>query len=306
MQITDTLLMVRPANFGFNPETAANNAFQTNDTSISPAEIQAKALAEFDAFVEKLQAQGIHVIIANDSAFPIKTDAIFPNNWVSFHADGTVVTYPMFSPNRRLERSEKILQLIENEHFIHQKKSFIAAEKEKKYLEGTGSLILDRVHRIAYACLSVRTNESLLDEFCSALGYQKMIFHAIDATQLPIYHTNVMMALGETFAIICMDTIKSASERAMLEAAFKKTKKQIITISLTQMQHFAGNMLQVASKTGKTHLVMSEQAYKSLTQYQKIQIKKQTNILQVPLYTIEQYGGGGARCMLAEVFLPKK
>jgi hypothetical protein len=306
MQITDTLLMVRPANFGFNPETASNNAFQINDMSITPAEIQAKALAEFDGLVNTLREKGIHIIVANDTALPVKTDAIFPNNWVTFHDDGMVITYPMFSPNRRLERSDKIIQLVENEHFIHQKKSFIRSEKNHKYLEGTGSLVLDRVHKIAYACLSVRTNERLLDEFCATVGYQKMIFHAVDANNLSIYHTNVMMALGETFVIICMDTIQDAYERAMLEASFMLTQKKIIKISLMQMEHFAGNMLQVASKTGEKYLIMSEKAHKSLTQYQKKQIKKHTNILHSPLYTIEQYGGGGARCMLAEVFLPKK
>jgi hypothetical protein len=298
--------MVRPANFGFNPETASNNAFQINDSSITPAEIQRKALTEFDGLMKKLRAKGIHIIVANDTERPVKTDAIFPNNWVTFHEDGTVITYPMFSLNRRLERDEKIIQLIENEYFIHQKKSFVHAEKTHQYLEGTGSLVLDRVHKIAYACLSVRTNEQLLDKFCTTLGYQKMIFHAVDANNQSIYHTNVMMALGDTFVIICMDTIKDAYERAMLEASFGQTQKEIIKISVAQMQHFAGNMLQVASKTCEKYLVMSEKAHISLTTAQKTQLKKHTKIVHAPLHTIEQYGGGGARCMLAEVFLPKK
>jgi hypothetical protein len=305
-QIAQTILMVRPANFGYNPETAANNAFQVNNTSISVIEIQSKALVEFDTFVKKLQLQDIHVVIANDTNYPIKTDAIFPNNWVSFHQDGALITYPMFATTRRAERNNDILQLIDNQFVIHQKISLVQHEAKDKFLEGTGSMVLDRVHKIAYACLSVRTDEAILDEFCAFLGYKKRVFHATDANNMPIYHTNVMMSVATTFVIICMDTIQDAAEKIQLLKSFKDTGKQVIKISLAQMGKFAGNMLQVASMTNVPFLVMSLQAYKSLTLYQKQQIKKHCAILHAPLDTIEQYGGGSARCMMAEVFLEKK
>ncbi len=301
-QTTDTLLMVRPARFGFNEETAANNAFQVNDTRRSPEAIQAGALAEFDAFVAQLRGQGIKVIVAEDSPQPVKPDAVFPNNWVSFHADGTVVTYPMFSALRRQERNEDIIKMVEPVFRIQQRIHLEGYEAEQRFLEGTGSMILDHEHRIAYACLSPRTDAGLLEAFGRTAGYEPLAFHAVDTRGQAIYHTNVMMALGETFVVICMDSVKDSHEKALLHAKFEATHKEVIAISMEQMNAFAGNMLQVRNTAGELFLVMSEQAYRSLHRDQIARLETHTHILHAPLYTIEQYGGGSARCMLAEVF----
>jgi len=304
-QITDTILMVRPANFGFNVQTAESNAFQTSETALEPHEIQTLALQEFDQFVEILRRSKIRVIIIQDTGEPTKYDAIFPNNWISTHQDGTIITYPMYAPMRRLERRDDIIEDLKKEF---QTSSIIHLENyeiEDIYLEGTGSLILDRPNRLAYACKSVRTNEKILDDFCYRAGFEKIIFTATDSEDLEIYHTNVMMALGEDFVVICLDTIKDEAERNMLIQKFEATNKVIIEISLEQMLAFAGNMLQVKNKDEDTFLIMSEQAYRSLTTTQKEQIERYTDILYSPLYTIEKFGGGSARCMLAEIYLPK-
>ncbi len=305
-QITDTILMIRPANFGFNPETAENNAFQNNDTSISPAEISRRATEEFDGFVTRLRDAGIRVIVVKDTPEPVKTDAIFPNNWVSFHRDGRVFTFPMYSPNRRLERRADILSKLENLFFTGPRVPLETAEAQNRYLEGTGSMILDRDHRLVYACLSPRTDAELTREYSRLLSYEPVLFRAADQQGREIYHTNVMMALGETFAVICLDTIADPAERKMVTERLNTTGKEIIEISLEQMNAFAGNMLQVRSNDGQRWLVMSEQAYRSLTPNQIDRIKTHTQILHAPLYTIETYGGGSARCMMAEVFLPEK
>jgi hypothetical protein len=306
MQTTNHILMVRPANFGFNEQTAESNAFQTNDTSLSPKEIADKARAEFDGFVAQLRAEGINVIVGEDSAMPIKHDAIFPNNWVSFHDDGTMITYPMFAPMRRLERQPQIVQQIENQFVINKKIALESSEADHLFLEGTGSMIFDRPNKIVYACLSPRTNSTILDRFCAATGFEKIEFTSVDGNRQEIYHTNVMMALGETFCVICLDTIRNESERALVIQTLEDTEKEIIDISIAQMNRFAGNMLQVRNDKGDTFLVMSEQAYLSLSETQIAQIKAHTNIISVPIYTIETYGGGSARCMMAEVFLERK
>jgi hypothetical protein len=305
-QTTQHILMVRPANFAFNEETAANNAFQSRDTDLSPQEISQKAQSEFDTFVEKLKAAGVDVIVARDTARPIKPDAVFPNNWVTFHQEGFVVTYPMFAPTRRKERRRQIIDTVLRTGFRSDRRVNLEFnEKLNRFLEGTGSIIFDHQHRLAYACLSPRTEAGLLNELCAELGYKAVVFHSVDAQGQDIYHTNVMMALGETFVVICMDTVRDAGEREMLEAIFKKTQKEIISITLDQMNAFAGNMLQVRNKQGQTILVMSEQAYKTLTPVQVQQIEQHTRVLHSPIYTIEKYGGGSARCMMAEVFLPE-
>ncbi len=305
IQTTDTLLMVRPARFGFNPETAANNAFQVNDAGRSPEEIQAAAAAEFDEFVARLRAQDINVIAAEDSPEPYTPDAVFPNNWVSFHHDGSVITYPMFSPLRRQERREEIIALVQSQFAAGKRIHMEQHEAEGRFLEGTGSMILDHDHKRVYACLSPRTEAGLLEEFGRITGYKPVIFHSTDAAGQDVYHTNVMMAIGETFVVICMDSVKDPVEKAMLEAEFAVTGKEVITITLDQMNSFAGNMLQVRNAAGQTFLVMSEQAFHSLDPEQVARIEKHTQILHSPLYTIEKYGGGSARCMLAEVFLPR-
>lgn len=298
--------MVRPANFGYNEETAASNAFQTNDATLSGSEISQRAMAEFDNLVHNLRIAGVNVIVVEDTDKPVKPDAIFPNNWVTFHQDGTIVTYPMFAPVRRLERREDIIRQIQAQFQVERKLQLEEYENVDYYLEGTGSMILDRQHKLAYACLSPRTTESLLNRFCKQTGFEPVAFHSVDGQGQEIYHTNVMMALGETFVVICMDTIQNDAETGMLLEKFEDTHKEIIEISPDQMMSFAGNMLQVRNAAGQTYLVMSERAYQSLTTAQVQQIQKHTNIIYSPIPTIENYGGGSVRCMMAEVFLPKK
>ena len=304
-QTTDTILMVRPARFGFNDETAGNNAFQVNDQSLSLEAIQERAKSEFDALVGKLREAGVHVIVVEDLSDPFTPDAVFPNNWVTFHEDGAVITYPMYAPKRRLERREDVLEALSQEFYIDDRLKLEWHEGQNRFLEGTGSMILDRPNQLVYACLSERTHEDLLEEFCTFTGYEKVVFHATDAKGQLIYHTNVMMALGETFAIIALDTIADPKEKAKVLAHLHHTNKEVIEISLEQMAAFAGNMLQVRNKAGQTFLVMSEQAYRSLTADQVAHMEAHTAILYSPIPTIETYGGGSARCMMAEVFLPR-
>ena len=303
---TSNIMMVRPANFGFNEETAASNAFQTNDKSLTINEIQAKAKAEFDVFVDKLQSKGVNVVVVEDSSLPIKPDAIFPNNWISFHDNGAIITYPMYAEVRRLERSEAIIEQISSDFETGERHNLENLEAKNLYLEGTGSMILDRPQKLVYACISPRTDESVLDRFCEITNFDKVVFTAVDGGGQQIYHTNVMMAIGETFVVICLDTIVDADERVMVEQSILDSDKEVIEITLEQMMHFAGNMLQVRNESGETFLVMSEQAYKSLIDSQIQQIEAHTEILHTPLYTIETYGGGSARCMMAEIFLIKK
>ncbi len=297
--------MVRPAHFAFNEETAANNAFQSRDQRLTPEQMAQQAVAEFDGFVEQLRAAGVQVIVAKDSATPVKPDAVFPNNWVTFHQEGFVITYPMFAPTRRRERRRQIIEQVLQQGFRSERRlNFEFNEKRDRYLEGTGSIIFDHTHRLAYACLSPRTDEQLLEDLCQEIGYQKVVFHATDANGQDIYHTNVMMALGETFVVICLDTIRDAAERQMLEQKFKATGKEIVDITLAQMNAFAGNMLQVRNTAGQTLLVMSSTAYHALTPEQISALERHTQLLHSPIPTIETYGGGSARCMMAEVFLP--
>ncbi len=305
-QTTRHLLMVRPAHFGFNEETAKSNAFQSKDNSESTIAIQQKAIEEFDGFVAKLRAHGIHVMVAQDSVDPVKPDAVFPNNWVTFHQNATAITYPMNSLVRRFERDEKILDFIAEKFDLQATFNFESFEDQGLCLEGTGSMILDRVNKIVYACLSPRTNEELIDRFCTLMNYRKAVFRSVDSQDQDIYHTNVMMALGETFAVICLNTIRNPNELNDVKKSFQVTGKEIIEISMDQMMSFAGNMLQVKNDREETFLVMSQQAYESLRPDQIRQIERHTNILYAPIKTIEKYGGGSARCMMAEVFLPQR
>lgn len=305
-QITNHILMVRPASFGFNPETAASNAFQTKEEGFSAELVQKMAREEFDIFVETLRGAGVKVTVIEDTEAPPKPDAVFPNNWVTFHEDGTVVTYPMLSAMRKLERREDAIALLSRHYLIKDRVRLEEAESEGIILEGTGSLILDRPNKIAYACLSPRTHEKLLDDFCAQLGYKKVAFHAVDQQGQEIYHTNVMMALGETFVVICLESVIDPNQRKMLEDSFRSSGKEIITISFAQMNSYAGNMLQVRSEDGEPILVMSEQAFESLTEEQVEKLQEHSNLLYSPLYTIEKFGGGSARCMMAEVFLTEK
>lgn len=306
-QTTRHILMIRPANFGFNEETAANNAFQSRDQRTSPEEIRKKAIEEFDEFVRRLRSAGVHVIVVPDSPKPVKPDAIFPNNWATYHQEGFVITYPMFAPTRRRERRRQVIDTVIREGFQSDHRVNLEYnEKLGRYLEGTGSLIFDHQHRLTYACLSPRTDPVLLDELCTLLGYEKVVFHAVDGAGQAIYHTNVMMALGETFVVICLATVRDPQERLLVEQKFKQTGKEIVDITLDQMNSFAGNMLQVRNDWDETILVLSEQAFHALTPEQVAALQRHTRILYSPIDTIETYGGGSARCMMAEVFLPEK
>ena len=301
--ITDTILMVRPARFGFNVETAGNNAFQQNDGSLQPDEISARARNEFDAFAKKLQSVGVDIIVIEDTVEPLKYDAVFPNNWFSTHADGTLITYPMYAPMRRQERRADVVQMLMDKYGYYKHIPLEQREQLERYLEGTGSLILDKDYGVVYACRSIRTDEGLLDEFALWMGYEKVIFESYDRQGMPIYHTNVMMALGTTFCVICLETITDAVQRREVMDKLTTTGKEIVEISREQMGAFAGNMLQVKGTDG-LYLAMSSQAFNSLNEGQIKQLERHTKLLHSPLDTIETYGGGSARCMMAEIFPP--
>ena len=306
-QITNTVLMVRPVRFRMNEETVVNNYFQ-EEMDLKNEEINRQAQQEFDAFVHKLREVGVKVIGVDDIYEQNTPDSVFPNNWITFHQNGNVAIYPMFAENRRRERREDILDKVEEEGFlIENVYDYTDAEQENIFLEGTGAMVLDRVHRKAYCALSPRADEELFIEFCEDFEYTPVIFKAyqkVDGKQVPIYHTNVMMALGENFAVVCLDTITDKSERKNLLHHLKEDKKEIISITPEQMCQYAGNMLQVQGKDS-TYLVMSDTAYNALSPQQIQTIEKYTQILHSNLETIETCGGGSARCMLAEVFNPR-
>lgn len=298
MQTSNHILMIRPVDFKFNAQTADNNKFQQ---ASAQKDVQRQALKEFDGFVALLRNNGVEVMVIDDTLEPATPDSIFPNNWVSFHDNGEVILYPMFSENRRAERRREILDRIHEDFMITRTIDLTANEANNLFLEGTGSLVLDRVNRIAYACLSPRTDKKVLATFCSKAGYKSIVFNAVDREGFPIYHTNVMMCVGDKFAVVCFDSIPDLTEKEELRQSFIHTNKEIIEISFDQMNHFAGNMLQV----GEGLLVMSEQAYLSLNDKQISALEKYCRLIYAPLYTIEKNGGGSARCMLAEIHLPE-
>ena len=307
-QYTNTILMVEPVNFNYNPQTAVNNYFQ-NEVDEEAEKIQKQALEEFRTMVSTLRSKGVNVLTIKDTPIPHTPDSIFPNNWISFHEDGTVVMYPMYAENRRNERREEdVLSFLEEKGFnIIDVLDYTSAEEDEIFLEGTGSIILDRVNDIAYAAISQRTDEDLFIEFCEDLEYSPVIFSAnqtVKGERLPIYHTNVMMCIADEYAIICLNSIDDKKERKFIVENLRDSGKEIISITEEQMHQFAGNMLQVGG-LGQKYLVMSETAYKSLTEEQKSNIEKYNPILPVKIDLIEKLGGGSARCMMAEVFLPK-
>jgi len=308
-QITNTILMIRPVSFRMNEQTAVNNYYQKVLDSLTSETIQFKALQEFDNFVDKLKAVDVNVIVINDTKETDTPDSIFPNNWISFHESGDVGLYPMFAKNRRLERREDVLDTLEELGFkIENVIDYTSAEVEKLFLEGTGSLLLDRVNSKAYCALSPRADEDLFIEFCEEFEYTPVPFvsnQTVDGKRLPIYHTNVIMCLGEGFSVICLDSIDDKKERKNLIKHLKEDKKEIIAITEEQVNSFAGNMLQVLGANNKRYTVMSNAAFESLTKQQINQLKKHGEILYSLLDTIEACGGGSARCMMAEVFLPK-
>ncbi|MBP2830913.1 amidinotransferase [Aquimarina sp. U1-2] len=306
-QVTDTILMIRPVRFRMNEETAVNNYYQEN---VKIIDANTKAQQEFDDFVSALRNIGVHVIVIDDDPDNNTPDSIFPNNWISFHENGDVGLYPMFAENRRRERRPKVLDTVESSGFkIKNIIDYTKAEEEEIFLEGTGSLVLDRVNRKAYCALSPRADEDLLLEFCEDFEYTPVIFTAyqtVEKKRLPIYHTNVMMGVANTFAIVCLDCVDDRKERKNLVTHLRKDHKEIIQITEDQVTSFAGNVLQVVGSGDKQYLVMSSAAYHSLTTHQIKAIKKHCDILHSNLNTIETLGGGSARCMMAEVFLPNK
>lgn len=300
MQTTSHLLMIRPVNFSFNAETAVNNAFQVAGAA---GDAQRKALTEFDNFVHLLRDNGVDVTVIDDTPEPYTPDSIFPNNWVSFHDSGTICLYPMYAANRRLERKPGVLQAIGRKFHIDATLDFSGYEAQSLFLEGTGSMVLDREKKIAYACLSPRTDRRVLLDFCEKMDYTPEVFTAVDGAGRPIYHTNVMMCVADKYVVVCLDAVPDKREQANLAATIHTSRKATIPITLDQMNHFAGNMLQVHNNKDEKLLVMSEQAFQSLRPEQVRQLEGFNRILHATLTTIETNGGGSARCMLAEIHL---
>jgi len=309
-QTTNSILMIRPVGFRMNEQTAVNNYYQKVLDGLLPETVNLKAQLEFDEFVVKLRNAGINVTVVEDTKSPDTPDSIFPNNWISFHENGDVALYPMFAENRREERREDILDLLEEEGFkIENIVDYTSAEEDKIYLEGTGSLLIDRPNGKVYCALSPRADEELVIEFCEDFDYAPVIFEAfqtVNGERKLIYHTNVMMCLGETFAVICADCIDDKKERKMVLDNLKADDKEIILITEDQVNNFAGNMLEVKGKDDKRYLIMSDAAYKSLKPAQIEKLEYHCEILTSSLDTIEACGGGSARCMMAEIFLPKE
>lgn len=308
-QTTSSILMIRPVAFRMNEQTAVNNYYQKVLDNLLPATVNAKAQQEFDAFVEKLQAVGVDVTVVDDTLDPDTPDSIFPNNWISFHQNGDVVLYPMFAENRRAERREDILDILEEKGFhIENIVDYTSAEDDGFFLEGTGSLLLDRANGIAYCALSPRADEELFIEFCEDFDMAPVIFSAyqtVNNERKLIYHTNVMMCLGSSYAVICADCIDDKQERKMVLDQLKKSGKEVILISEAQVNNFAGNMLELVGANQQKLLVMSVAALASLTADQIKKLEKHATIVSSSLDTIEACGGGSARCMMAEIFLPK-
>jgi hypothetical protein len=309
-QTTNSIVMIRPVAFRMNEQTVVNNHYQKALDGLLPATVNAKAQAEFDAFVEKLRAVGVNVIVIDDTLEPDTPDSIFPNNWISFHENGDIALYPMFAENRRLERREDVFDILEEKGFeINDIMDYTSAEEDGIFLEGTGSIILDRGNEMAYCALSPRADEELFIEFCEDFEYNPVIFEAyqtVNGERKHIYHTNVMMCIAETFAVICADCIDDKAERKMVLQKLKESDKEIILITEEQVNNFAGNMLQVRGANDERFLIMSDAAYNVLTKEQITKIEKHCKILHASLDIIEACGGGSARCMMAEVFLPKK
>lgn len=308
MQTSSVILMVRPANFGFNPETAENNFYQQKDQR-SADEIRELARKEFDGFVALLRDQGVEVVVIEDTDTPVKTDAVFPNNWFSTHPDGKLILYPMYSPNRRLERRKDILeQLINLGYGVGEILDLSFFEESEQYMEGTGSMVMDHDSKTVYACYSKRTHRVPLDYVAKLLGYQVVGFDSVQEIggQIsPIYHTNVMMHIGTDLAVVCLDSIPKASEKQLVQESLTKAGKKVIPITAKQKFNFAGNMLEVSNSGGEKFTVMSQTAYDSLNVGQIQQIEKYTTIISPSIPTIEKLGGGSARCMMAEIFLPR-
>ncbi|HEX8607365.1 MAG TPA: arginine deiminase-related protein [Pedobacter sp.] len=292
--------MVRPVDFKFNPQTAENNKFQQET---GEENVQEKAIREFDAFVTTLRENDLDVTVIDDTLQPETPDSIFPNNWISTDDTGRVFLYPMFSENRRFERRADIIETLGKKFEISGVIDLSSHELKNAFLEGTGSMVLDRSEKIAYACLSPRTDEIVIAVFCEHTGFKSLLFNAVDGSGFPIYHTNVMMCIAEQFAVICLDAITNPGEKDLVVKSLETSGKEVISITMDQMNHFAGNMLQVRNKNEEPLLILSKQAFNSLTKVQIDRLEKYNRIVSAALYTIEKPGGGSARCMLAEIHL---
>jgi hypothetical protein len=305
-QGASAVLMVRPANFGFNEQTAGSNEFQQRPAGAAPGQDRAAALHEFDALAAQLRDAGVQVIVGEDTPEPVKPDAVFPNNWVSFHADGTRVLYPMLAPNRRLERREALIEQVRHAGGFRVTRTVDLSGHEARgaFLEGTGSLVLDRPGRVAYAALSPRTDLSVLGEFAQLLDYRVVSFEALGGDGRPVYHTNVVMAVGSAFAVVCSNCIADPAQRAGVLASLREGGREVIEITRGQMQEFAGNLLELRSARGAL-IAVSARAWSALTPAQRAQLERHGSILQARIPTIERLGGGSVRCMLAEIHLPR-
>lgn len=309
--LTDTVLMIRPIQFNYNAETAATNAFQKQLEKDDIGKVAQKAMAEFDAFAEKLKAVGINVLVFDDTPEPIKTDSVFPNNWITTHLNtrntpndpgGTIALYPMCHESRRAERRQDIVEALQSQFKFDKVEDFSYFEIANQFLEGTGSLILDRTNKFMYACLSPRTDKEVVETVAAKLNYKPVVFDSVDKNGKAIYHTNVMMSMGDTFVVICLESIKNEQEKNNLLNHFADTGKEIIDIGYAQMEQMAGNMIQLKNTVGENIQVMSEQAFHSLTDTQMTQLLMHNQIVYSDLTVIEKYGGGSARCMIAEIF----
>jgi hypothetical protein len=306
-QSAGAVLMVRPARFGSNPQTAASNAFQQVAGRAGGRDQQTAVLGEFDALANALERSGVEVLVAADTADPVKPDAIFPNNWVSFHRDGTIALYPLLAPNRRCERRDDILEQVVRQGSFRVSRTVDLShrEAEEKYLEGTGSVVLDRTNRVAYACSSPRTDLDVLGDFAQQLDYELMSFEAVDGAGLAIYHTNVSMAIGAGFAVVCGESIVKAEHRIAVLSKLRATGHDIVDISRAQMAEFAGNILELTSSSGN-FIALSQRALRSFEPAQRRMLESHAALLPVSIPNVEWFGGGGVRCMLAEIHLPKR
>lgn len=304
-QAASTILMIRPASFGFNTETAASNMFQ-GSVPMSEHQVQVKAVEEFDRFVTTLREHHIDVLVIEDTPYPVKPDAVFPNNWFCTLPDGTIATFPMQAANRRIEVRSDLVQTLKDQFVVTNTEDWTSYDAEGLFLEGTGSMIIDHENKVIYACISPRTNKALLDQFAKTHGYTAVSFHATDEHGIEVYHTNVIMHLGADYAVICLSSIENETERKLVVDSLTGTGHIIIDISMEQVRHYAGNMLQVKSSDHQLYTILSRQAFEHLTKAQQQQLQAHTRLLPIAIDTIETVGGGSVRCMMAEIFLNKK
>jgi hypothetical protein len=302
MQTTNNIFMIRPAGFGFDPDTAGSNEFQ-RDTGEDAAVVQERAEAEFYAAAEVLREKGVNVFVFEDTIYPTKPDAVFPNNWVSFHEDGTAILYPMFAESRRAERRLDIIEALQSAFEVGEIVDLSHYENEGKFLEGTGSMVLDRVNRVAYASLSPRTDGSLLSEVCERLNYRAVTFRSHGRSGREIYHTNVMMCVADDVAVVCLDAITAGAERERVAASLKETGHELVEITPEQMANFAGNMLSLRTNDGSEIIALSRTAFAALASDQRAAIERHRELVPIDIPTIETAGGGSVRCMIAELFL---